>query len=278
MESSWRVIDTGAGDAGWNMAVDEALLLLSENGRTPPTLRFFSWDRPSLSIGSFQKSNELDLERIAREGVPLVRRPTGGRAVLHDAELTYSVVCAIPSPHFPSELMGSYKKVGACFVAGLGLLGVEAALVPVSRGAGANASKSAPHNPLCFASPSWHEVLADGKKLVGSAQRRLRGAFLQQGSLLMELDAEGLVSLFRFPDEGARRAATERLAAKMTALSEVKAGIYLDILKAALVSGFESEMGVPFVPGSLTPEETALARRLLSEKYGRDGWNLYRET
>ncbi|MBI5190255.1 MAG: lipoate--protein ligase family protein [Nitrospirae bacterium] len=277
METAWRVLDTGAGGAAWNMAVDEALLLMAEKGQCVPTLRFFAWERASLSIGSFQKVDELDLARVASEGVPLVRRPTGGRAVLHGAELTYSVTCPIPSAHFPSDLMGSYKRIGACFLQGLNGLGVEAALVPVSKNPDRKPGKSYTHNPLCFSSPSWHEVLLDGRKLVGSAQRRLKGAFLQQGSLLMELDIEGIVSLMKFADDDARRAAAESLASKMTALGEVRPGISIEALKAAIVGGFEAEMGVRFVAGGLAEEEAALAGRLLREKYGRADWNLYRK-
>jgi len=256
------------------MAVDEALLLSVEKGSSPPTLRFFAWDAPSLSIGSFQKAEELDLNALSARGVPLVRRPTGGRAVLHDAELTYSVACPIPSVFFPSDLMGSYKKIGACFLAGLKGVGLEAALVPVDREACTRRGRS--HNPLCFSSPSWYEVLAGGKKLIGSAQRRLRGAFLQQGSLLIGLDVEGLVSLMRYGSEADREAARAALVSKMTALNEHQSGVDIERLKGALVEGFEMEMGVSIEPGSLTKEETALAKKLLREKYSREEWILRR--
>jgi len=270
----WRVIDSGPGSAAWNMAVDEALLITAGTTNAPPTLRIYSWDTPSLSIGSFQKADELDTALMARRGIPLVRRPTGGRAVLHDQELTYSVACPIPSPLFPSDLMGSYKKIGLCFIEGLKRVGVDAALVPVDRTARTGASSK---NPLCFASPSWHEVLTGGGKLVGSAQRRLKASFLQQGSLLIRRDVDALVSLLRFSDETGRDAAREKLASKMTAISELGLDVSFDKLKEAIIEGFGTATRAGLVAGTLTDEELSLAERLMSEKYGVERWNLLRE-
>ena len=274
----WRLIDSGARSAAWNMALDEALLTLVGRGDTPPALRFFSWERPSLSIGSFQKTDELDMERVRQEQVSFVRRPTGGRAVLHDAELTYSVACPIPSPYFPSDLMGSYKTIGACFLRGLGLLGVDAALVPMSKNP--DRKKANPMrggSPLCFSSPSWYEVLLGGKKLIGSAQRRLKDSFLQQGSLLLELDIHSLLSFMTFPDDAARVSAHQALSGKMTALNgHFSSDININDLKAALINGFVGELGVEFMEAGPTEEEMELAKKLLHEKYATEKWNLFR--
>ncbi len=256
------------------MALDEALLLAASEEGFTPTLRFFSWDRPSLSIGSFQKAQELDLSKVKETGVPLVRRPTGGRAVLHDAELTYSITCPIPSTFFPSDLLGSYNMIGSCFVRGLKALGIEAGLYPLRRD-GKHAQSG--HNPLCFSSPSWYEVLIDNKKLIGSAQRRLKGSFLQQGSLLIELDIPAILSFQQFKDDEARTKAQAGLIQKMTALHEHASGIGIEKLKGALVKGFGDEMGAVCSPGEVTKEESALAERLFEDKYSRDSWNLYRE-
>jgi lipoate-protein ligase A len=258
------------------MAVDEAMLILASEGACPPTLRFFSWEVTSLSIGSFQDIKELDMDRLKPCGMPLVRRPTGGRAVLHGSELTYSVTCPIPSRFFPSDLMGSYKAIGSCFLEGLTGLGIDAALVPAAKNPDRKRRECAGRDPLCFSSPSWHEVLAGGKKLIGSAQRRLAGSFLQQGSLLVKLDIDGLISMMRFKDDGQRNAARDALASKMTALDEHASGVDMDSLKRAVVAGFEDVLGADVSPGTLTERETELARRLASEKYATDGWNLNR--
>jgi len=273
-EIMWRIIDSGPASAAWNMALDEALLLSASEEGFVPTLRFFSWDRPSLSIGSFQKAEELDLTKVKEEGVPLVRRPTGGRAVLHDAELTYSITCPIPSIFFPSDLLGSYNRIGSCFVRGLKALGIEAGLYPLRRDGKPTQSG---HNPLCFSSPSWYEVLIDNKKLIGSAQRRLKGSFLQQGSLLIKLDIPAILSFQHFKDDEAHRKAKSGLAQKMTALHEHASGIGLVELKDVLVKGFGDEMGVVCKFGEFSEEESALAERLFKDKYSRDSWNLYRQ-
>jgi lipoate-protein ligase A len=276
MGECWRVIDSGPGQAGWNMAVDEAVLVMAGRGESPPTLRFFSWDAPSLSIGSFQKAGELNLTLIKEKNVPIVRRPTGGRAVLHDAELTYSLACPIPSPYLPSGLMDSYKVIGSCFLAGLSLLGVSAQLLAVSKNPDRKSRPRDASHPLCFSSPSWYEVLSDGKKLIGSAQRRLKDSLLQQGSLLIKLDIDGLLSLMLIDDDDKIRA-RESLLSKMTALEDLGHDIPMERLKGALIDGFSAGMGAPFVMGGLTPDEERLALRLFEEKYSRPEWNLYRE-
>ncbi|MGC2424460.1 MAG: biotin/lipoate A/B protein ligase family protein [Nitrospirota bacterium] len=255
------------------MAVDEALLIFSGFPGSAPVLRFYSWDSPSLSIGSFQKVFELDMEELSARGVPLVRRPTGGRAVLHDSELTYSLTCRIPSDFFPSDLMGSYKKIGACFLRGLDFIGLPAELVPVRKGK--NISNLS--HPLCFSSPSWYEVLAGGRKLIGSAQRRLKNSFLQQGSLIIEKDYDALLALMKFESENDRRAAREALSGKMTALKEHLPEVAIEELKAALIKGFSEKLGACFESAFLTPEEEALARKLMEEKYSRPEWNLERQ-
>jgi lipoyl(octanoyl) transferase len=273
-----RLIDSGAGSAWFNMALDEALLINASNGDSPPTLRFFSWDIPSLSIGSFQRVEELDLDEIKARGIPLVRRPTGGRAVLHDEELTYSFICPIPSPLFPSDLMGSYKRIGECFIEGLRQIGIHATLVPVTKNPARKTAKINTRDPLCFSSPSWHEVLADGKKLIGSAQRRLRTAFLQQGSLIIYHDPAGLAGLLRSSRPESRQYAEESLRQKMTTLSELGIKKRFDELKDAIARGFGLVLGLDVIPGSPSAAEMELARRLYSEKYSSDGWNLHRQS
>lgn len=258
------------------MAVDEALLKLSFGGGQP-VLRFFSWEKPSLSIGSFQDADEVDTGELKLRDIPLVRRPTGGRAVLHDSELTYSVACPIPSEFFPSDLMGSYRVIGACFLEALGRLGVEASLVPVTKNPDRKRKKCAGRDPLCFSSPSWYEVLADGKKLIGSAQRRLKGAFLQQGSLMTDLDIGSLTGLLRYPDGESRTKAAYTLASKMTSLHEHTGEVSMDKLKASVAAGFEEVLGMRLAPSVLTAEETELAEKLMEEKYSTEDWNLHRQ-
>jgi len=273
MSEVWRLLLTGPGSAAWNMALDESLLRLAADGG-PHTIRFYSWDVPSLSIGSFQRVSDLDTDELHRRSIPLVRRPTGGRAVLHDSEITYSVAAPIPSPHFPSDLMGSYKKIGECFLAGLRRLGLDARLVPVDRKRARSSGYQ--HNPLCFSSPSWHEVLVGGKKLIGSAQRRLKGSFLQQGSIIIDRDVEGLASLLSKNESVSHDAARSALGDKMTGLAEHTAVTDTSRIVKCLVEGFAGVMGAVPEHGEPTAEELGLADALFREKYTTDGWNLNR--
>jgi len=258
------------------MAFDEALLLLAQDGRH--TLRFYSWDPVSLSIGSFQDVADLDTGRLEELSIPLVRRPTGGRAVLHGSEITYSVSAPIPSPDFPGDLMGSYKKIGECFLDGLGRLGLDVRLVPVDRKRKRPGKSGRAQNPLCFSSPSWHEVLLDGKKLIGSAQRRLKGSFLQQGSIIIDRDVDGLVSLLSAGSHEKHASARNELDDRMTGLREHLPDVGKEEITSALVEGFAEVLGADIEPGEPSAGELELAERLLREKYTTDGWNLNRSS
>jgi len=182
----WRLLRDGARDGAENMARDEALLDSAERG-SPPTLRLYAWTRPTLSLGAHQPGSDADLDACRRLGVDLVRRPTGGGAVLHDAELTYAVAAQVGQGPFPASVIGVYERIAAALVAGLEGLGVSA---ESARTAGAGRSPAD-----CFARPSSREILVGGRKLIGSAQVRRRGAFLQHGSILIAFDPLRLASV-----------------------------------------------------------------------------------
>jgi len=186
--NKWTFVDSGRHLGAYNMAVDEELLAQAQVGRKMPVLRFYGWDPPAVSIGRFQKiGTAVDAEACKRLGYDIVRRITGGRAVLHNNELTYSVTAPIDDPLFPPNVLGTYKVIATGLVAGLRNLGVNAEMV--SR-TGQHASLVNKHDrdPSCFSSPSWYEIVVNGKKIIGSAQRRLSGAFLQHGSILISYD------------------------------------------------------------------------------------------
>ena len=180
----WRFLATGHGSAAYNMAVDEALLQEMASGGKTPVFRVFGWKPPALSLGYGQKFHkEVDLEKCRRTGIDVVRRPTGGRAVLHWEELTYSVICAEDDPVLGGNVSDTYRLIAQCLVAGLQLFGVEAELERSGSRPVRPRGKS-PTTP-CFSSLSRWEVKCGGRKLIGSAQRRVKGAILQHGSLLI---------------------------------------------------------------------------------------------
>ncbi|RMF91492.1 MAG: lipoate--protein ligase family protein [Nitrospinota bacterium] len=200
----------------------------------------------------------------------MVRRPTGGRAVLHEQEVTYSLIVPQPETLFPPDILGSYRLISQALIRGLSFLGVEATLEPPRR------QGTSSHSPSCFHTLSSYEIAVGGRKLIGSAQRRLRGGLLQQGSLLLQLDIPRLFSLLRFPDQARREEGIRQAYTRMTSLAEVTGRLYPhDTVQAALVKGFQAELGIEFQDGELTPEERQLRDRLLQEKYRTVEWNLY---
>ena len=166
------------------MAVDEALFREAVGISLPRRLRFYGWQSPAVSLGRFQNARrELDLEACERFGIAVVRRPTGGKAVLHEQELTYAVVAADASPLFPPDILGTYRLISACIARGLSALGIAAEMKTEGRTLAEGET-----NAVCFAHPSRYELLVDGRKICGSAQMRSQGVFLQHGSLLMTFD------------------------------------------------------------------------------------------
>jgi lipoate-protein ligase A len=258
-----RLIDSGVAYAAWNMAIDEALLRLQPQiGRA--TLRFYSWEVPTLSIGYFQKSASVNLEACQRRGFAYIRRPTGGRAVLHDKELTYSFICGLDQ--MPPTINDSHEHISRALARGLRRLGFEPQL----------ARKSATgKSDACFDAPSYSELTIEGKKVAGSAQTRSREALLEHGSIPLEFDAELLTSLLSA--NGRSGSLAVNLRRRAGGLNELSSrAISMEELKRAVKSGFEEEFGLALEPGELSNEERDLARELLVTKYRSDGWNLQR--
>ena len=175
MAELWYLFLTGASSGIFNMDFDRHLLYEQPSR---PILRFYRWRVPTISLGYLQNPEELELENCSRDGVDVVIRPTGGRAIYHWDEVTYSVF--VPPNHALAQLsvMESYKIISKCLVTGLRKLSIDAELAPTTKGS--------LKNPSCFSSHSRYEVVWKGKKLIGSAQRRInKGGFLQQGSILL---------------------------------------------------------------------------------------------
>src|SRR3990172_2535521 len=193
MGRAGRLLMLGASDGPTNMAVDEALARLCQDHAV---LRFYSWEPSVLSIGYFQRAGEIDLAACRKSSICLVRRPPGGRAVLHQQELTYSLVLPLRAPWREFSIAESYRLINACLQRGLELLGVPASMTIDL------AHAPYPLSPFCFSTIARHEVLVGGKKAIGSAQRRFPTALLQQGTILLDLDPTSLLALVG-PDQRA---------------------------------------------------------------------------
>jgi lipoate-protein ligase A len=267
----WRFIDTGSDNAGMNMAVDEAMLQTHEAGTTLPTLRVYGWQVPTLSQGYAQKTaQEVCLEACRQCGVEVVRRPTGGRAVLHDDEVTYSVVMPIDLPDGSRTLTEHYRLIGLALSAALSRLGLPVLLARPQRSVLARQGAS----PACFAALSRYELSVAGKKLVGSAQKRTQNALLQHGSMPFTLDRDRLFQCLNvLPEQRAHL--VQDAYVTMTAIREVATTpISKTGLHAALRHGFSTIFGVELVTGTLSPAEQALAQQLYTAKYATSAWNL----
>src|SRR2546421_12562590 len=168
-DAGWRLLLDPPAEGAWNMAVDEVLLDGIAAGSAPPTLRFYTWTPACLSLGYFQPFSVVNVEGCRALGIDIVRRPTGGRAILHDRELTYSVALPASVLGHDGGVLPSYYRLSLALQDGLRRLDVPATLAPESAGS------SAAHGPVCFDRPSAHEILLDGRKLVGSAQMRRGG-------------------------------------------------------------------------------------------------------
>jgi lipoyl(octanoyl) transferase len=273
----WRFIVTEAMSPAMNMAVDEAILQLHSEGKVPPTVRFYTWNPATLSIGYFQKvAKEINMEALRERGLGFVRRPTGGRAVLHDQELTYSVVISESHPKMPSSVTEAYKVISMGLLHGFQRLGLHAEMVSLATEE-EKEKYSSPGSSACFDSPSWYELVVEGKKVAGSAQTRQKGVILQHGSILLEMDVELLFSLLNFPSERVKQRMMESFRQKAVTINEVSPRpIGLQEAVEAFRDGFASGLEVELVPGELTPEESALAEELVRTRYAVDEWNFRR--
>jgi lipoate-protein ligase A len=260
MSNAWRLLVDAPADGAWNMAVDEILLDCVAAGAAPPTLRFYEWRPACLSLGYFQPFDVVDTDGCRRLGVDVVRRPTGGRAILHDRELTYSVALPASLLGHDGGVLPSYYRLSLALQDGLGRLGVPATLAPQSAARG-----PVPHGPVCFDRPSAHEILLQGRKLVGSAQMRRGGGILQHGSILIEPRIDKLTACLRLPD------GPERIEDGVTGLAEVGL-IEPARIAAAIGDAFAERFGVRLVQAPLEPTELAAARALASSKYQSVAW------
>jgi lipoate-protein ligase A len=275
----WRLLIDDPAPGAANMARDEAIAAAHAAGAAPPTLRLYRWRPACLSLGRFQRSGEVDRAACARAGVAVVRRPSGGRALLHDAELTYAVVARADHPLLGGDsILASYRRISAALLAGLRRLGVDAELTPASQNAERRTMNdehavtvvqrsafSVQRSAACFDTPAAYELTVAGRKLAGSAQTRRGNVLLQHGAIPLAPHAARLATLLRDPpgDLGARMIALDEAAGRTIAFDE---------LAGALIAGFAEAWRVAFERGELTGEERKQEQRLRMEKYEQEAW------
>ncbi|MFJ5757987.1 biotin/lipoate A/B protein ligase family protein [Neobacillus sp. NPDC093182] len=273
----WRFIDSGNCSPSFNMALDEALLDWHSEGKIPPVIRFYGWEPATLSIGYFQKvEKEIDLEAVKAHGLGFVRRPTGGRGVLHEHELTYSVIVSEDHPEMPTTVTEAYRVISEGILKGFHQLGLEAYFAVPRTDEERSALKN-PRSAVCFDAPSWYELVVEGRKVAGSAQTRQKGVILQHGSILLDLDEDKLFSLFKYPSERVKDRMKSAFKSKAVAINEISSRrITLEEAKEAFYKGFAEGLNIELQPYQLTEEELAYVNKIAKERYENDEWNFKR--
>lgn len=264
----WRLLNAGFSDGPTNMAIDQAIMEAVAAGHVPPTLRFYGWEPACLSLGYTQPVADVDRIRLERCGWDLVRRMTGGRAILHTDELTYSVALPGDDPLVRGDIVASYRHLSAALRDALEHLG--AAVESERRMERTPGAKG----PVCFEVPSHYEITAGGKKLIGSAQVRKFGAVLQHGSIPLTGDIARICEALVFESEEQRARARDQVRRRATTVEAALGRVVTwDEARGAIAEGFARVFNLDLVAGELTPEETGRAALLRAEQYDAEAWH-----
>ncbi|MBM7840324.1 lipoate-protein ligase A [Alkalihalobacillus xiaoxiensis] len=277
MTEVWRFIDSGKQNPAYNMALDEALLNWHSEGLIPPTIRFYGWNPATLSIGYFQQvEKEIKMEIVREKGLGFVRRPTGGRGVLHEHELTYSVIVSEEHPNMPSSVTEAYRLLSNGLLEGFKQLGLDAYFSIPETEKEREALKN-PRSSVCFDAPSWYELVVEGRKVAGSAQTRQKGVILQHGSILLDLDADKLFDLFHYRSDRLKQRMQQRFANKAVAINELRSdSVSMGEASRAFKLGFEKGLHIKLEAYELTPQEEEAVHKIAQSRYETDEWNFRR--
>ena len=271
-QRNWRLLLDGAADGPRNMAVDEALLCACAAGLAPPTLRLYRWDGPILSIGYFQDAGrEIDLEKCRALGVEVVRRPSGGKAVLHECDLSFAIAVGGRCNPFAGRTSEGLLRVGRCLLEAVRRCGADARFAS-SEDLGRYSSHRS-SGPGCFQTLHPHEVVVEGHKIAGIAQARRQGGVLIHGSIQLSYDRKLLQSVLRLGGNGKGLEGREPL--PIADLRDpVQGTSTVRDLSGALVRSMEEDLGVSIRPGALSRRESSMVDNLVGSKYTTAGWNM----
>ncbi|MDE0181251.1 MAG: biotin/lipoate A/B protein ligase family protein [Caldilineaceae bacterium] len=272
----WRlIIEESPRSGAANMALDEAIAEAAADGAVPPSLRFYRWHLPTVSLGRHQKAADVDEAQLATRGYDLVRRTTGGRAILHTDELTYSVAGPVADPLMAGGVMDAYLRFSNALLSGLEVLGL------VANKAGARTRTPRDLSAVCFEAPSAYEITAGGLKLMGSAQSRRKGYVLQHGSLPLWGDITRLVDVLAVsPAEKERlRHQLPRLATTLAEALEVphdSESLAFQRVAAAMAEGFASALEIDLQPGTISARELRRSAELIRTRFADPAWTRQR--
>jgi len=254
MSEQWRLLKTEDNTAFTNMAIDKAVLVSHSEIKVPPTVRFYTWKPSAISIGYFQSlKEEVDLEMCRKHGVDYVRRITGGGAVFHEHELTYSIVISEDYPQIPKNIMDSYGRICGAIIKGLKELNIDSKYVPIN------------------------DIIAGNRKISGNAQTRKLGTVLQHGTIIMDVDVEKMFSVLKVPNEKIKDKLISDVKQRVTSIRRIlDKNISFNDVAVAMKKGFEKEFNVELVDGELTEEEINLTEKFERECFASENWNFKR--
>jgi lipoate-protein ligase A len=247
----WRLLLTGHNDAATNMSIDESIMVFVGQGEAPPTIRLYGWSPPAVSIGYFQGlEEEVDLLMCEKYGIDYIRRITGGGAVFHEHEVTYSLSIPESSLLIPSNVLESYKVICQGIVKGLAELDVKSEFAPLN------------------------DILIDGKKISGSAQTRRSRTILQHGTVLIDTDVDKMFSILKVPSEKIKDKLISDVKQRVTSLKSTLAReVDFKEVCDALSKGFECALDIELEEGKLSNSELALSQDIKKDRYSSSEWN-----
>jgi lipoate-protein ligase A len=250
----FRLLLTDFADAYSNMSIDESIMVHVAQNMSPPTIRLYGWQPPAVSIGYFQgMEEEIDLRKCKELGVDYVRRITGGGAVFHESEVTYSFAIHQKNSLIPKNVLDSYKMICSGIIEGLKDLKIKAEFVPLN------------------------DILVNGKKISGSAQTRRNHAILQHGTVLLDTDVNKMFSILKVPSEKLKDKLISNVKERVTSIKEVLLeDVRFEDICSSLASGFEKALNIELVQGELSETEMNLAHEIKRDRYSNSDWNLRR--
>lgn len=268
---SWRLILHKPANGAWNMAVDESILEAVIRQKVPPTLRLYAWETPCLSIGYAQSTADVDLHKLQSLRWDFVRRPSGGRAILHADELTYAVIGTLEEALLKGNLMESYRNLSRALLTALHLLGIHAVAEPNENITSSSLINN--QEAICFEIPSHYEITANGMKLIGSAQVRRKSGVLQHGTLPLFGDLTRITQVLAYNSDSEREIAAKRLQSRSTTISDIlNRQVDWETAAQAMVSSFEKVFRITLIQSDLTHSEIRRAEELTHEKYTEPQW------
>ena len=250
----FRIIDTGVNNGFFNMALDETVMDFVRNGKTLPTVRFYQWSPLCVSLGYFQRLNEINVNNCKKLGINIVRRITGGKAVLHNNELTYSFIA--PQTFLPRSIIESYKIIATPILNALYQLGLKVSLTDKKIAIGSSS--------FCFFEQSYYEININNKKIVGSAQARIKDVLLQHGSIMLDYSPEIFSHIFNTKESNIDK---NKIIKRVTSIRhEMQENINLSKLKSLLIENFERSLNIKTIKMKPTEDELLITESL-KEKY-----------